>query len=108
MFKWLHHLFNPHCPDCIRVCDSCETLRSLLNIEKNEKQKLLDIIIERNTPKEHEVPPEVKLEDITQRHIPWRVRQQALEAEDRAKARILKQRTEELEQEIGIGTGTNS
>lgn len=61
---------------------------------RNENNRLLDALLIK--PKE-----EVKVEEIEQRavlprNIPWGVRKQMLENEDREKAKILKERQNEL------------
>lgn len=43
-----------------------------------------------------------ELKPISPSYIPWRVRQQMLQQEDRVKARIIKQSTEELETAVGL------
>lgn len=107
MFKWLHHLLSPHCSHCAeelersRVCSSCEVLKSQLEIANHEKEQLLDRLV--NPPIKHE--PEIdtsKIEPIKPRTIPWAIRKQMLEAEDKEKVRLEKQRLRELEEEIGI------
>lgn len=44
----------------------------------------------------------------TNKQIPWNVRRQALEKEDRETARLRKQSVEELEKELGVSNGTES
>lgn len=101
--KWLHHLFNPHCPDCAHdhECKSCETLREQLAHERFEKEQLLKALL----PAKEQVaaPIEEEYKPVKPKYIPWNQRQQLLEAEDRAKARILRnQSTEDLEKELSI------
>jgi uncharacterized Zn finger protein (UPF0148 family) len=104
MSNFFHRLLHPHCPECNaerlekKVCSSCETLRSLLESEKQEKQQLLNSILEK--PKVEE-PRTVTQEEIRPKYIPWRVKQQILEQEDRKKAELLKKKNEELEAELG-------
>ena len=109
MFKWFHHLINPHCEQCraekeiareIRMieqeCKSCDTLRTLLAAERENNRRLLDLIVEQNTPKVEMREPVRDLKPITPMRVPWRVRQQMLEAEDRVTA----QRMKNLEEEV--------
>lgn len=120
MIKWLHHLFNPHCEECRNerqdeaVCLSCETLKLQLEIANHEKEQLLEAILKPQSfvtqAVEKEVPQQVKPHSI-----PWAVRKQMLEAEDRQKARIINAKQEEaaklassgnieeLEKELGVG-----
>jgi hypothetical protein len=100
LYKW----FNIEEPPCA----SCEALRDQLVHERHEKNLLLQKVFELSSPKEegpfiHKEPEELK--PITPRTMPWRVRQQMLEAEDRKKAETLRKRTEEienLEKEVGV------
>jgi hypothetical protein len=122
MFKWLHHLLNPHCPECqdekqiAKICSSCETLKAQLAIANHEKERLIELIVhplQNNTANFPEVKPEL----ITPKVVPWKVRQQQLETDDREKARLMRakekeatelrmnkpsQSVQELEKELGI------
>lgn len=110
----------------------CEELRSLLELEKREKQKLLDSILEFSNQnildREHDRtkkdPEPSNLQPVPSNFVPWRVRQQILEAEDRRKAELINEhklnqanllqnrtterendinkKNEELEKELGI------
>jgi hypothetical protein len=73
-----------------RICESCETLRSQLATVNHEKQLLLSRVMDR-PEKEIErtvAPPMQHLKPPI--HTPWRVKQQMLEANDREKARALR------------------
>lgn len=76
---------NPGSP--APVCNSCETLNHQLEVANFEKKQLLDRILELTSktpiPQEREVAPAPQV--VGPRRIPWKVRQQMLEAEDRAK-----------------------
>lgn len=110
MINWLHKFFYPHCPECIaereqsEICYSCETLRIQLEIANNEKKQLLSKLIDKPIEPLVERSAEIPIS----KNIPWNVRRQMLEAEDRQKARIIAEKnremksTEELEKEIGI------
>jgi len=98
MFRWLHHLFDPHCPDCHhdRVeknsCKSCETLRSLLEQANYEKGQLLKTLLELSNPKVEPVeykPQEMK-PAARSNYMPFRIQREMLEREDREAARIRK------------------
>jgi uncharacterized Zn finger protein (UPF0148 family) len=111
--NWIHKLLNPHCPDCkeerdnSRVCPSCETLKMQLEISNNEKRQLLERILEKPAL---ESKPELR--EVTRPvNVPWRVRQQMLEAEDREKARLMREApkpvsTEDLEKDLDIASAT--
>ncbi len=94
LFKW----FGVETPPCA----TCEVLQRELERAHEEKKHLLDTIL----IKPKEVQSEMPSKEVLQpRNIPWRVRQQMLESEDRAKADILRrqQETEELEKRMAIG-----
>lgn len=120
MFQWLHELleikyeFRERRTKLTRevviedkVCQSCETLRQQLEIANYEKQKLLDKLI-----KEPESTPIIEGQKITiPKMIPWNVRKQMLEREDREKARSLRNAAipdvktiDELEKELDIAS----
>lgn len=71
-----------------KPCESCETLKQQLELANYEKDKLLNRIMEKPEPViERTLAPE----PVTRpRFLPWAVRKQALEAEDRAKAKAMK------------------
>jgi len=111
---FIHKLFNPHCEHCTheaelkyerekeaKYCHSCDTLKQLLDTEIREKERLLQIIIDRNTEK---VEPKIdtrEMKPLGRPYIPHRVRTQMLEAEDRAKAEVLNKLEKEV-LEVGV------
>ena len=113
--QWFHHLFNPHCPDCAieRTCRSCDDLRTLLAQERYDKQQLLNQLLLITNPTAPVIEPkeEKAWQPIKPRHVSWSVKKEMLEAEDRAKAEILRKKNEEitkvqsiedLEKELGV------
>lgn len=106
MIHWFHRLFHPHCPECEMkpACQNCETLRSLLTTEKHEKQQLLERLIELTRPEKKEPEERKELPKVVPMPTTWRMRQQLLEQEDRAKAEAIRKRNEELEKETGVKT----
>lgn len=78
-----------------RECTSCETLREQLFIANNEKQKLLEQLIEINNPKAA-VQEEKEFEPIQPRIVPWHIKRRMLEAESRKEAELLKVKKEEI------------
>jgi len=96
MLKWLHRLLHPHCPECAeekkdsKVCPSCEVLKQQLEYANYEKKLLLNSII---SPRQtQDIPKEVVFpESISKAGIPWAVRKQMLEAEDRKKAALMRE-----------------
>lgn len=97
---WFHHLFNPHCLECLdeqqesKVCKTCEVLRIQLEAANAEKKRLLDSILKDNVK-----PPETSSQEpqiIRGRHTSFAVHRQMLEAEDRHKAQILAKTSKEI------------
>jgi len=94
------------------ICQSCETLRQQLEIANYEKKQLLERLLEKPvTEPERTTAPE--LVAPRPKTVPWHIRRQMLEREDREKARALKGAAipdsatekvdvEELEQELGV------
>lgn len=97
--RFFHHLFNPHCEHCedeLR-CESCDILRAQLEIERHEKKIILQSLLDITNPKVTRVETEPREPiAIGPRHTPWRVRQQQLEEEDRAKASAIRKHNDEL------------
>lgn len=106
MFKWLHHLLNPHCPDCISdreealVCKSCDILQKQLDIVNHEKRQLIDRLLNPSNVTTVASDIKVETESLKSKHIPWRVKQQMLEADDREKARLMRQFAESKDTKI--------
>lgn len=99
-----------------RTNDEIRYLRIQLDIERTEKKRLLDLIIELQSPKSAVSEPfdENQTKPISSsRQVPWHIMRQRLEAEARNKARDLanearvnierNKTTEELEQELLAG-----
>jgi len=119
-FAWWHHLLNPHCQFCIDeaqdklVCQSCEILKNQLNISNIEKERLLRKLLD--TPVEVTSVRDEELKPILPKMVPWNVRKQMLESEDREKAKLMRKAQkdspnqssspnpsiEELEKELGV------
>src|SRR5215213_9443142 len=106
MWKWLHHILEPHCEHCLderetnRICQSCETLKSQLASANHREEQLLDRILELTNPEKPE-PKQVEIakESLKPRYTPFAVRRQMLEEEDRARAKVIaenKRQTQEI------------
>ena len=85
-------------------CATCEVLREQLINSERERRELLTKLLDKGNPEplnvEHERPI-----PITPQFIPWRVKQQMLEAEDRQKSKLMKDKEKEiaeLEKELEI------
>jgi uncharacterized Zn finger protein (UPF0148 family) len=86
------------------VCPVCEVLREQLHKSESERKELLQRAL---APPSQPIEPETKEEfkPLTPQFVPWRVRQQMLEAEDRQKAHLMKEKAKEiaeLEKELEI------
>ena len=109
--KFIHELKHPHCLDCAndKICQSCETLKEQLVLVSAEKQKLLEVILEKNRTSIEPVA-EIDYKELRPKQTSWNVRRQLLEAEDREAARLIRERSKEqqeidkLEREIGIAS----
>lgn len=115
MFKWLHHLFNPHCQQCKEdaLCLNCNELRSMLESERFEKKQILDKLLGLvGVSKTEERVTNKELKPFGKPFIPWRMKQEMLEQSDRetahANAEVKKQvilkdtSINELEEELGV------
>jgi hypothetical protein len=86
------------------VCQTCEVLREQLARSERERIELLHKLIDAPKPSIEPVSIE-EPQAITPQFIPWRVRQQMLEAEDRKRAELTKAKEKEineLEKQLGI------
>lgn len=84
-------------------CESCETLKEQLNIANHEKKEMLETILGFTKPTVAEVSTAREIEPIRPKAALWRVKQQALEENDRITAEANKQRQkaiDELEKEL--------
>lgn len=82
-------------------CGSCEVLRSMLDESNRERRDLLNRLLEKDKPEPSPVE-KVEYKPIQPPYIPWNTRRQLLEAEDRRKAQLMRERTAELEKELGV------
>jgi hypothetical protein len=87
------------------TCATCEVLRELVASSEKERRELLTKLLEKDKP-EPLIPPVAEdLRPFTPQFVPWRVKQQMLEAEDRKKAELMRNKAneiEELEKELGV------
>lgn len=117
--NWFHRLMNPHCPHCkeehdeSRVCQSCEHLKIMLEQSNIERKQLLGKLLDKIDPPANDpvMNDEPKEPQLMKRNIPWNVRRQMLEKEDREKARLMRDapkpmivntEIDQLEKELGI------
>lgn len=86
------------------ICQTCEILRDQLDESNRERKELLHKLLEKDKPEPLPLTTETPV-PLTPPYLPWRVRQQMLEREDREAARVMKNRTkeiEELERHLGV------
>jgi hypothetical protein len=83
-------------------CQTCEVLRAQLDESNRERRELLHKLL---TKDQTEPPQKVNEEDfvpIKPQYVPWNVRRQMLEAEDKKQAQLIRERNAELEKELKI------
>lgn len=88
----------------LRMCQSCEILKTQVEQLRYDNVKLMDRVLEK--PQQVEArAPEADLRPIANKHISWSVRKQMLEAEDRKKAQLIResmQVIDKLEEELDL------
>ncbi len=122
MLNWIHKLFNPHCSHCIdEIKDNplsqlVEYLKLENSMLRQERDKLLNKLLEPEVMYKEKEKEEESIQPLNKfkNAIPWSVRKQMLESEDRHKAQLMKevnrnpeiekQEIEELEKELDIAT----
>jgi hypothetical protein len=88
-----------------QVCQSCESLKLMLDRQLDINRELTNSIISQTKVQPEPIQSNETFKPISPLHTPWRVRQQLLENEDRAKAAIMRKTNEELEQAIMAKSG---
>jgi hypothetical protein len=101
----------------LKFCESCEVLKLQLSIANEEKKALLNRLLDKPEVEEKPAADPRELRPINMsKYNNWNVRRQALEREDRERAKILEQNkkniepdtntreltTEEIEKELGV------
>lgn len=87
------------------VCENCEVLKEILAAERYDKQQLLKKLLAEPAKEVESVEP---IEITRPKIMPWRVKRQLLEAEDRKKAELLRNApkpdvdVKDLEKELDI------
>lgn len=88
-----------------KVCESCETLKIQVEQLRYDNERLVNRVLEKPEPIREPSLPSGDMKPIGNKFTSWRMRQQMLEAEDRQRAKILKDRDTEikdLETELGV------
>lgn len=106
-WKQMKREFQPEAPHC----ETCDTLRIQVEQLRLDNKTLLDRLLEKPEPVAPADPTILKpIQHSSSRHVSWAVRRQMLEAEDREKAKLLKNAPKpadavdvsDLEAEVGI------
>lgn len=113
MSNWLHRFLNPHCPQCLAdkledVNPVIEELKTELTSLRYDRDRLLKYILEKSipSPTDANLQTNAPVQDehepirIGNKPMPFAVRRQMLEAEDRAKAARLKEFSKDQEEAI--------
>jgi hypothetical protein len=89
------------------ICDSCETLKIALEQSNHEKRELLQLVISNNKPIQ-ELPRDDKELKPIRSFVPWSIRKQMLENEDKKTAQLMKEKgITNLEEELEIAEREN-
>lgn len=86
-------------------CATCEVLREQLAGSERERRDLLNKLLDKEKPEPLIEKSQEEMRPIQPQFIPWRVKQQMLEAEDRKQKQLLEDKHKEiaaLEKEMGL------
>lgn len=87
--NWFHRLiFNS------KVCETCEVLKQQLAYSQQQNQYLLNKLINPIKLDESEKVQNEEIKPLVPKYIPWTVKRQMLEEEDRAKAKVIREHME--------------
>ncbi len=111
MFNWLREWVELRLEIKERksVCKSCEILKQQLEFANYERRILFEKLTNREEPKVDNPPPQMTT--VPRRNLPWAVRRQMLEVEDRERAKLLREAprpidTVDLEKELDNASAT--
>lgn len=79
------------------ICESCEYLKMQIAREQELNRELMEKLTDKPEPM---VIAEPKVQVPIPKFIPWKVRKQMLEAEDRRTAQVLKDKQNEMQQAL--------
>lgn len=97
MLDWLRRILNS---EPVYICETCEVLKEQVAYERYEKEKLLKYILEPKAEMQPASLPDEETEPIRPKIIPWHIRKQMLENEDRKEAELLKRSAEDRKKAI--------
>jgi len=85
------------------VCDTYEVLKQQLAFVQQQNQYLLDKLLNPIQSGSPENAKEEESKPLVPKHIPWSVKRQMLEEEDRAKAKVIRENLErERESKVNL------
>jgi hypothetical protein len=100
----------------LQYCEACETMKLQLALANQNMKDVLDRLLAEDAPAEEPKAPE-KLRAVMPTSLRWGARQQMMEAEDRERAKALRNNpainaqpstpltTAEIEKELGVENG---
>ena len=89
-------------------CASCDMLKQLLEQERRDKHRLLDVALSARENPAPYTPIEIKEENIRSKNVPWSMRRAQLEMQDKLKAETdrkeakIRQEINDLEKEVNL------
>jgi len=110
LIKFFHQLFNPHCEHCVqdklenKVCESCEILKTQLEIANFEKSRILEALLHKD---DIQLPVQIgaeNLQPVRPRHVPWKIRKAELEENDRVQKELRDKVEKVVEQDNAISS----
>lgn len=113
ILRKLFKLPPPYCEACDALDATIEILKQQLECERFENRELIRSLMSLYKPQvEERAPSSIGIDPIKPRSIPWVVKRETLEAEDRVKAQLLRDKATEMsshseiikdvEQQLGI------
>lgn len=93
MINFFHKLFNPHCEHCReekkenRICAPCEDKK----LEMARMQEMIDKFLDRLLEKPEVIVGTTPTNISKPVFVPWRVRQQMLQEQDKATAKLMRE-----------------
>jgi len=94
MNNFFHRLFNPHCPECREELreKAINPVEEALKLENARMQEMIDRLFDRLLEKPEAVVEEPRPASVAKpTFVPWRVRQQMLQDQDRVTAKLMRE-----------------
>lgn len=74
-----------------KICETCEALKITVEQLRTDNQRLLDRLLEKPTNEIPTIQEQATPIKVGRQHIPWNVRQQILEKNDRHQAKLMRE-----------------